>query len=281
MDYIEQHLDADVDTKRVAEHVGFSEFHFHRVFAMTLGESISAYQRRRRLSRAAKQLKAGDERILAIALQAGFTSQEAFTRAFKALFGCSPGHYRKHGGLVALEKVKLTPEMIEHLCGGLTMEPKFVDFRGQHVIGMAQAFPVDSSPEIGKLWGRFVERCLGPDALPLNHSFGVCIPEHSQVPKKDGDAFVYLAAVATAEGREVPAEMLGFDIPPGKYAVFTHKGPIATFPHTVKYVWGTWVAQNRSLYREGGPDFEVYDERFDPNGADSECDIYIPVRAAV
>jgi AraC family transcriptional regulator len=280
IDFIEEHLDEDVNGRAVAAQVGFSEFHFYRVFASAIGESVSAYQRRRRLSRAAKQLKGGTEAILAIALSSGFTSQEAFTRSFKKLFGCSPGHYRRHGGLVAMEKVKLTAEMVEHLHGGLTMEPKYVTFPGKRVVGLAEAFPMDASPEIGKLWGRFVEACQRNDALDLSVSFGVCICEHPTVPKKAGDAFVYMASVVdkeTENENHVPAEMIRYDIPAGRYAVFTHKGPISTFPHTVKYVWGTWVAENRTSLREGCPDFELYDHRFDPEREDSEVDIFIPV----
>jgi AraC family transcriptional regulator len=277
VDYIEENLDETIRVESIATQVGFSQFHFHRIFAGAVGESISSYQRRRRLSRAARELKDSTTAIMEIALKAGFNSQESFTRAFKTLFGCSPGHYRKQGGLIAMEKKRLTIEVIKHLQGGLTMEPTFVEFPGQSVVGIAGAFTQDSTSEIGKLWDTFVARCKENPSLDMHVSYGVCMPEHPLITKKQDESFVYLASVRDTDSTGLPPEMVHFQIPPGRYAVFTHKGPISTFVHTVRYIWGTWLAANRALYREG-PDFELYDSRFDPESTSGEVDIYIPIR---
>jgi AraC family transcriptional regulator len=58
--------------------------------------------------------------------------------------------------------------------------------------------------------------------------------------------------------------------------VFIHTGHIARFPDTVKQVWGRWLPASR--YRHvPAPDFEWYDERWDPETGEGEIDIYVPV----
>jgi len=92
--YIQQHLDADLDLDQLAAIANFSRFHFHRVFHGLVGESLQQHIRRLRLERAAQGLKHGSEPVIQIALQAGFETHEAFTRAFKAMFETSPSDYR-------------------------------------------------------------------------------------------------------------------------------------------------------------------------------------------
>lgn len=275
IDFIEEHLDEKVAVATVAQHAGFSEFHFHRIFISIIGESVSSYQRRRRLSRAAGQLKNTALAVAKIAADAGFDSQEAFTRAFKALFGSTPALYRKGVGLFAMEKPRLTKETILHLNGGLTMQPQIRTFPGAHIVGMADGFNPDTTVHIADLWRRFLPACHAQN-LDLNLSYGVCMAEHTEVAKEPGESFIYMAGVPVPTTAHTPPAMVSFDIPEGKYAVFTHKGSIKDFPKTVKYIWSTWIPENKHLYREA-PDFELYDERFDPRTESGEVDIYIPV----
>src|SRR5262249_34051831 len=72
----------------------FSLRHFHRIFRGLIGESIAEHQRRLRLERAARRLRDTDRPILDIALDAGYDSHEAFTRAFRAHFDMAPSEFR-------------------------------------------------------------------------------------------------------------------------------------------------------------------------------------------
>ena len=62
-----------------------------------VGESLGSYIRRRRLDWAADELASGQRRIIEVALDAGYDSQEAFTRAFERRYGRTPGEYRRVG----------------------------------------------------------------------------------------------------------------------------------------------------------------------------------------
>lgn len=95
IDFIEGKLDSEVTLKEIADIAGFSPFHFHRLFQSLTGETIVEYIRKRRLTNAALELVGTDKRIIDIAFDYNFESQESFTRAFKRHFGINPGQYRK------------------------------------------------------------------------------------------------------------------------------------------------------------------------------------------
>jgi AraC-like DNA-binding protein len=92
--YIEQHIMEDIDLAEVAAHCAMSMYHFHRIFQQVSGMSVTEYVRKRRLTYATQQLIETDARIIDIAFEFYFSSQEAFTRAFKAMFRMTPKKYR-------------------------------------------------------------------------------------------------------------------------------------------------------------------------------------------
>ncbi|PEB55506.1 AraC family transcriptional regulator [Bacillus pseudomycoides] len=94
--YIEEHLDEELTTERVASYSAISMYHFHRIFQSHLGMSITDYIRKRRLTHAAQALVMTDRSVLDIAVQYGFSSQEAFTRSFKRMFHLPPKKYRTY-----------------------------------------------------------------------------------------------------------------------------------------------------------------------------------------
>ncbi len=81
--------------EQVASRAGLSPYHFSRVFTARMGRSVMAHVRGRRLVRGARRLcDEPDLKLVDLASDCGFESQEAFTRAFKRLFGVSPGRFR-------------------------------------------------------------------------------------------------------------------------------------------------------------------------------------------
>lgn len=95
LDHVQQHLSDDVAPEVLADIAGLSLHHFHRVFRGLTGESVMGFVRRLRLERAAQHLKLGDAPITEVALEAGYGSHEAFTRAFRNRFGLPPREFRQ------------------------------------------------------------------------------------------------------------------------------------------------------------------------------------------
>ena len=96
LDYIDQHLDGDLDLETVSRVAAFSKFHFHRQFAATFGLSVHRYVQLARLKRASHRLAyRDDESVTDIAMDAGYDAPDAFARAFRQRFGQSPSSFRK------------------------------------------------------------------------------------------------------------------------------------------------------------------------------------------
>jgi AraC-like DNA-binding protein len=79
----------------LARQVHLSRSHFDRVVAAVTGESPSAFRRRLLLERAAYRLLAEDSGVLDLAIDAGYGSHEAFTRAFTRAYGMPPREWRR------------------------------------------------------------------------------------------------------------------------------------------------------------------------------------------
>lgn len=275
-DFIEQHLNTELAAEMVAAHVGFSVYYFHRIFQATVGESIADYIRKRRLTQAAEKLQTSNKALIEIALESGFESQEAFTRAFKKMFSVTPGYFKENNPPIP-GKQPTSIEMLQHINRGINMQPEIVTYPLEIAVGMAKSFPQNSSPQIGQLWERFKPRM---DEIPLakpNYCLGICSPSHPEIQMSKDDCFVYMAALPVSQLQEVPEGMTTMIIPAGRYAKFTHKGTIAELQHTVNYIWGTWLPKCDYQRREG-PDFELYDQRFDPQTLSGEFDIYVPIQ---
>ena len=93
--FIESNLSEAIGVEQIATASGLSVFHFCRLFRRVMGETVMSYVRRRRLSEAAVRLRDEDIRLIELALESGFESQQAFHRAFKRLFDMTPGEFRR------------------------------------------------------------------------------------------------------------------------------------------------------------------------------------------
>ena len=155
------------------------------------------------------------------------------------------------------------------------IQPKFVKFEGAKVLGIGKALNEDRIGEIKDLWNDFNQFCENKN-IPHRKSFGICMKNHQDIQKASDETFIYVAAVPEAAATNADG-MVNCELPAGNYAVFTYSGSIANFPELVMQIWQHWVPENQQMYRDG-PDFELYDERFDPKTGSGEVDVYIPVK---
>ncbi len=93
--YIKDGLDERLTLKRLASEIGYSEFHTTRHFRRLAGMTFREYLQLRRLAFSVIELRDSGRRIIDIAAAFGFSSQEAFTRAFKKAYGITPDSYRR------------------------------------------------------------------------------------------------------------------------------------------------------------------------------------------
>lgn len=97
INYIEENLEHEITLEDLSRLSFFSKFHFHKIFQGVVGESVMEYIRKRRISKAALKLMYTDAKIMDIAIEYQFNSQDTFTRAFTRYFNVTPSVFRKKG----------------------------------------------------------------------------------------------------------------------------------------------------------------------------------------
>lgn len=96
IDWIEAHSKETPTLAELAEQVGYSKFYCSSQFQKAVGCTIRRYIAGRRLSAATIRIRDTDEPLMDIALEFGYSSQSALTKAFKDAYGCTPAAYRKY-----------------------------------------------------------------------------------------------------------------------------------------------------------------------------------------
>jgi AraC family transcriptional regulator len=96
-------LDDHTGGDELAARLYLSRFHLDRIVSSVAGEPPSRFRRRILLERAAYRLLTTDHTILDVAVEAGYGSHEAFTRAFTRAYGVGPGRWRLHPTRIRIE----------------------------------------------------------------------------------------------------------------------------------------------------------------------------------
>jgi AraC family transcriptional regulator len=224
--WLEAHLDEPLDPAMLAREAAFSLHHFHRIFRAQIGESAMEHVRRLRLERAARKLRAGDARILDLAIEAGYESHEAFTRAFMARFGAAPSVFRDTPS-ARVEEWKRT------LSDAAPVDVRVEAFPTKRVAFLRHR---GGYAGIHELWARMYAwvASRGPTTPEL---YGVCPDDPEVTP----EAMLRFDACCVVPDDFQPEDGFGMmEIPAGTYAVGLHRGPYMKLSETYLDVIGRW-----------------------------------------
>jgi AraC family transcriptional regulator len=94
--YIEKHISEDIILENVAKNCNVSYHYFSKTFTMITGYTLKEYIRNRRITLASYEVSNTNSRILDIGVKYGYSSNEAFSRAFKKIHGINPSNARKN-----------------------------------------------------------------------------------------------------------------------------------------------------------------------------------------
>lgn len=96
VEWVEENIKGNPTLGEMSDHVRYSPFYCSIKFHEYVGITFKQYIAELRLNHAEKEIRNTNRKFLDIALDYGFSSQEAFTRAFTNAYGCTPYKYRKH-----------------------------------------------------------------------------------------------------------------------------------------------------------------------------------------
>ena len=169
--YIEIHSAEEISLEHVAAACDVSRFHLARAFGLATGRPVMRHVRGRRLTEAARALARGAPDILIVALDAGYGSHEAFTRAFREQFGITPEAVRQRGDLRDLKLVEAI-KMSE--TSATTLEqPRREAGEALLIVGLRARYTSDTIAGIPMQWQRFVPFIDGIPARANRMTYGV------------------------------------------------------------------------------------------------------------
>lgn len=265
--FIESHLDKQLTLKRIAEVAQVSPEHLWHEFLAVTGETVMGYVRARRMTDAGDILAAGDTNILTIALRFGYSSHEAFSRAFKDVFGASPKDYRKaHENLS--EKRKGPMLMAENTLEAIN-EPRMESRSIMRVVGVRRVYSSNGSAAgIPSQWQEFAQHIGHVPGQLSDESYGVC--------RMLDDGMEYVCGVEVTENAEALEGLHSIEFEPQNCAVFKHDGHISTIRRTWSTIFQEWLPE-AEFVRANAPDFEWYSADFDPITGNGRVEIWIPL----
>ena len=265
-----------------ARAAGISRYHFCRMFRSATGESVMGYVRARRLTLAAQRLLDDpNARLIDIALDSGFESQQSFTRAFTRQFKIAPGAFRARPLTDPSRfRLRISTSALTRTKEEKAMTPTFIDLPETHVVGFRVSVHLGNKAAIPDAWKNLHSRQSEIDQKPGGPSLGVMLHK----PGGPARGFDYLAGVTVEKSpADLPDDMTNVTLGAQQYAVFTHKISDKNLgkdlPRTFDFIFGTWLP-NSEYQLAPAPDFELYDPaRFNPKTLSGEIDIYVPVQA--
>jgi AraC family transcriptional regulator len=277
--WIEQRLTDEIEWEEAAREANCSLFHFLRMFEVITGMTASDYVRRRRLSLAAMDLAAGDAKIIDIALRYGYDSPDAFTKAFRKLFGCTPTEARRPGA-----RLRSYPPIAFSIVlkGDHAMEYRIETKPALRLTGL----PLRTTCNDGRNFREipaFWERNLTDGTVARLEEFappgsaigvaGVCAEFDLE-----REAFTYFIAIETPADRSaLPASCRDFAVPTATWGIFESRGPLPeAMQGLIQRIYNEWFPSSGWEHADG-PELEIYSNG-NTQAADYYSEIWIPLR---
>jgi len=279
LEYILKNLDEPMPLADLAGVACFSPYHFHRIFRGIMGRSVIEHVRLLRLERAAGSLLESAKPIIQIALDAGYESHEAFSRAFRKKYGLSPSRFRRTSGVDCRrhgnEMDRLVTQMGQPFAGEVIVNVTIKTVAAKRVAYMEHRGPYN---ECGGTWDRFLPE-LGKRGLlgGENLILGLCHNDPEVTPPED---IRYDACVVVDDDFQAEGEIKVQVIEGGEYAVTTHFGPYHQLNLSYAALAGSWLPNSGRELRSA-PAYEIYIT--DPEGTEPEdmiTDIYMPLETS-
>jgi len=273
VEYIEEHLDKEIDYNRAAQIACCSTFHFQRIFSYIAGTPLSEYIRRRRMTAAAFEIQRSDIKIIDIALKYGYESPTSFNRAFQGVHGISPSSARAEGAVL-----KAYPRISFKISikGDAEMNYKIETKEALRIVGVKEHLDMkaeDCFKRVPEFWaettksGKIDQLCPLIDKPPYG-VLGVSIGNY------EGQVFDYYIAVST--DKPLPQGMAEYEVPAGTWAIFECVGAMPNAMQELqKRIACEWLPTSGYEYANA-PDIEVYPEG-DLQSDSYRCEVWFPV----
>lgn len=290
LDHIDAHLGDTLEVPHLASVANFSPFHFHRLFSVWMGETVGDYLRRRRLDVGASMLvHRPRQSILDVAVEVGFGSAEAFSRAFRQHFNVSPSHWRTDARSRAdqnqrksLYSINSNPDQVTAKLFGNNADNTELELVSNVAVVTLPSVRVAYLRNIGP-YGPQIGRFWHDTFLPWRASCGLaeapCFGIGHDDPEITAPNNCRYDACVQIPGDFVPPHPASVAmLPGGKYAIATFDGHARQVAAAWQELLRSWLP-NSSMQVDSRPFFERYDipPAATQLGSTFQCKLCLPV----
>lgn len=276
--FIDSNLESPLSLEKISSEVGASKFHFLRQFSAFFGIGVYDYIKLGRLKRASYELAfRKGRRVIDVALSNGYESPEAFSRAFKQIFGRSPSSFRRSPDWLAWHvtfQALTVPRRNLMSASFVPPNVEIINFPRTSVM----AFEHRGDPVgIGDSVREFIEwrkqHRLPPHKFSTYNIFyddpGSCPPNEYKL-----DICVASSGPVKEEGQRIVPKV----IPEGRCAKIRLVGSDTMMGAGIKHLYSHWLPNSGEELR----DFPLFVQRvkFFPDVAENEAitDVFLPIR---
>lgn len=223
MQHLAKNLDEATDLEALAAIACLSPCHFHRIYRAVQRETLAETVRRMRLHRAALDLLEAEIPVERVAIRAGYSSQAAFTRAFREAYSAAPVSYRTQAEV--------------NSSGPFPLERRNIEAR--QVLALAHGGDYD---EIGGSFNRLFTYASSQGLLSAQtRSFGLYYNDPAITPASALRSHACLSFTGNFRP-EAPFELIL--IAGGPYCVLTFQGPYAELPRAYDWLYRDWLLES-------------------------------------
>ena len=274
---IHNDISADLRAKTLAESAAYSEQHFHRLFKQVTGESVHQYVRRTRLEAAANQLMFTNElSVQTVAVQCGFSSLSSFSRAFKSVYGVTPGGWRageKYDGTHYFLSDPAIKEAYQHIQASDLPEPDIVQLEPRRVAYIRHTGygrSISQSWQTIKTWAVAEERVIETQ-IGLHHSNPAFVPL---------EQCRYVACIGIDRPVLRRGQINSLVIPGGLHAAFQLSGKYGELLPYISHILAEWLPQSGFVAKTTPAFAHYHKNQFLSEDDKFELVFYLPIMSA-
>lgn len=229
VDYIEDHLDEEIDMDEAVRRSHLSKFHFYRLFKAIVGITVHEYIKRRRLSEAAEHLRKTKDDVLMTAVKYGFNSQAVFTRNFKRLYHYPPAKFRSmkddtwRSGKTNKINVDALKLKIKNESGKVVVYEKVEIIKDLRLVGIERVTHDNNTFTIIEAMEHFIQEAERIPNMVNETVYRVCydIDQSEELVQ-----YKELIAVEVTNHADVPPGMTAKYVACAKVVTYTHEGKL-------------------------------------------------------
>jgi AraC family transcriptional regulator len=272
IEYVEEHLESEIDCEEITKISGYSWFYLQKLFTGIAGITLAEYVRRRRMTVAASEVMNSGIRVLDLAMKYGYESADSFSRAFRNVHGVSPSDARKEKGAL---KTYQPMSFVISVKGEKEITYRIESHDEMRIVGIIRHFkaPENNELDVNVFWNQLYSD--GSHGRIADLADGDIQGVHGFIHVINNETVDYV--IAAFSEQEVPEGMEVYTVPKSKWAIFEGTGYVGiAIEELWRRIYSEWLPSTKYIHTET-MEIECFQYGDNKMDEDYRFEIWIPV----